>query len=206
MWTKANLIGAHPALDFLNTVGDTGKTRDVNHLVSPRDFVSWLEFCGLSSEILVDPVPTHEEITELVRFREIAYQALISTLEETNQQSRNFRRYEGYLKSALQRATFCVREKHFVWRANKEPGQHILDSIVLQFYDLLQSTDIARIRQCERCSWLFINSGRGRGRRWCNMATCGNRHKVEAHRERKTKLPQPKNLPDSNSETIGTPS
>ncbi|MEM7564550.1 MAG: CGNR zinc finger domain-containing protein [Pseudomonadota bacterium] len=26
--------------------------------------------------------------------------------------------------------------------------------------------------------------GRGRGRRWCKMATCGNRHKVAAHRER----------------------
>jgi len=38
---------------------------------------------------------------------------------------------------------------------------------------------------------VFINSGRGRGRRWCNMATCGNRHKVEAHRERKTKSPKP---------------
>jgi len=191
MWTKANLIGAHPALDFLNTVADTGKTRDVNLLLSPGDFLSWLEFCGLDSEILVDPIPTHEELADLVRFREIAYQALLSTLEESKQESRNLPRYECYLKSALQRATFCVREQYFTWRASNEPGHHILDSIVLQFYDLLQSTDVARIRQCERCSWLFINSGRGRGRRWCNMATCGNRHKVEAHRERKTKPPKP---------------
>jgi len=191
MWTKANLIGAHPALDFLNTVADTGKTRDVNLLLSPGDFLSWLEFCGLDSEILVDPIPTHEELADLVRFREIAYQALISTLEESSQQSRNFQKYESYLKSALQRATFCAREKHFAWRASNEPSHYVLDSIVLQFYDLLQSTDVTRIRQCERCSWLFINSGRGRGRRWCNMATCGNRHKVEAHRERKTKPPMP---------------
>jgi len=192
MWTKANLIGAHPALDFLNTVADTGKTRDVNLLLSPGDFLSWLEFCGLDSEILVDPIPTHEELADLVRFREIAYQALISTLEESSQQSRNFQKYESYLKSALQRARFCAREKHFAWRASNEPSHYVLDSIVLQFYDLLQSTDVARIRQCERCSWLFINSGRGRGRRWCNMATCGNRHKVEAHRERKTKPPMPR--------------
>ncbi|MBS9718931.1 CGNR zinc finger domain-containing protein [Pseudohalocynthiibacter aestuariivivens] len=184
MWSKANLVGGHLALDFLNTVGDTGKTRDTNHLASPRDFVSWIDFCGLRAAISMDPAPTQEVITDLVRFRETAYRAVVSIFDETAHQSRDSRRYENYLKRAVQRATFDTRAKPLAWRATKEPDHHILDSFVLLLDDLLRSADVVRIRQCERCSWLFLNSGRGHGRRWCNMATCGNRHKVEAHRER----------------------
>jgi predicted RNA-binding Zn ribbon-like protein len=36
----------------------------------------------------------------------------------------------------------------------------------------------------ERCRMLFLDRSRGRRRRWCSMAECGNRAKVAAHRER----------------------
>ncbi|EPZ91129.1 CGNR zinc finger [Burkholderia cenocepacia BC7] len=48
----------------------------------------------------------------------------------------------------------------------------------------MRSDDFARVRQCGRCTWFFVDRGRGVGRRWCDMRTCGNRAKVEAFRER----------------------
>lgn len=44
-----------------------------------------------------------------------------------------------------------------------------------------------RIRVCDapECSKAFFDSTRSRTRRWCSMATCGNRVKVSEHRERK---------------------
>ena len=46
--------------------------------------------------------------------------------------------------------------------------------------------DFARIRACEgrRCTLIFADHTRTRGRRWCSMATCGNRAKQAAHRHR----------------------
>jgi predicted RNA-binding Zn ribbon-like protein len=38
------------------------------------------------------------------------------------------------------------------------------------------------VRTCPSCGWLFLDA-RGR-RRWCSMATCGNRAKVRAHAAR----------------------
>jgi predicted RNA-binding Zn ribbon-like protein len=43
-----------------------------------------------------------------------------------------------------------------------------------------------RIRICasETCRWLFYDESRSGRRRWCDMATCGNRAKARRHRER----------------------
>jgi predicted RNA-binding Zn ribbon-like protein len=43
-----------------------------------------------------------------------------------------------------------------------------------------------RIRICasDTCRWLFYDESRSGRRRWCDMATCGNRAKARRHRER----------------------
>jgi predicted RNA-binding Zn ribbon-like protein len=43
-----------------------------------------------------------------------------------------------------------------------------------------------RIRICanETCRWIFYDESRGGRRRWCDMATCGNRAKARRHRAR----------------------
>ena len=46
--------------------------------------------------------------------------------------------------------------------------------------------DFANVRACEgpRCTLIFADHTRRRLRRWCSMATCGNRAKQAAHRHR----------------------
>lgn len=43
-----------------------------------------------------------------------------------------------------------------------------------------------RIRVCDndRCRWVFFDASRTGRRRWCDMATCGNRAKAARHRAR----------------------
>ncbi|MGH6819514.1 MAG: CGNR zinc finger domain-containing protein [Methylocella sp.] len=40
------------------------------------------------------------------------------------------------------------------------------------------------MRECGRCTGLFLHHGRGLGRRWCRMNTCGNRAKIERFRSK----------------------
>jgi predicted RNA-binding Zn ribbon-like protein len=51
--------------------------------------------------------------------------------------------------------------------------------------------DFAGVKACEghSCTLVFADHTRGRARRWCSMAVCGNRAKQAAHRER-LKQPQ----------------
>jgi predicted RNA-binding Zn ribbon-like protein len=46
--------------------------------------------------------------------------------------------------------------------------------------------DFSYVKACERpaCTLLFADHTRGRARRWCSMAICGNRAKQAAHRYR----------------------
>ena len=43
-----------------------------------------------------------------------------------------------------------------------------------------------RVRICanDTCRWIFYDESRSGRRRWCDMATCGNRAKARRHRER----------------------
>ena len=48
----------------------------------------------------------------------------------------------------------------------------------------LTAGDPERIRICDNdtCRWVFYDTSRTGRRRWCDMATCGNRAKAARHR------------------------
>lgn len=50
----------------------------------------------------------------------------------------------------------------------------------------LTKAEAERLRVCdnEECRWVFYDSSPAGRRRWCDMATCGNRAKVARHRAR----------------------
>jgi predicted RNA-binding Zn ribbon-like protein len=50
----------------------------------------------------------------------------------------------------------------------------------------LVCSDFSHVKACEgrACTLLFADHTRGRARRWCTMAACGNRAKQAAHRQR----------------------
>ncbi|MFF3153967.1 CGNR zinc finger domain-containing protein [Streptomyces sp. NPDC057910] len=53
--------------------------------------------------------------------------------------------------------------------------------------DLLTDPEArARLRQCEgdNCRLLYLDTSRGRRRRWCSSEVCGNRERVARHRRR----------------------
>jgi predicted RNA-binding Zn ribbon-like protein len=58
----------------------------------------------------------------------------------------------------------------------------LVDPLVLE----LTTGQPERIRICDndRCRWVFYDASRTGRRRWCDMATCGNRAKAARHRAR----------------------
>ncbi len=53
--------------------------------------------------------------------------------------------------------------------------------------ELFTSGDRGEIRACESatCRWLFLDRSRNHSRRWCDMATCGNRVKARRYQMRR---------------------
>jgi predicted RNA-binding Zn ribbon-like protein len=68
---------------------------------------------------------------------------------------------------------------------------HTSESLLLPIGEELArfvcSGDLEYAKACEgsTCTLLFVDRTRGRARRWCSMAICGNRAKQAAHRHRR---------------------
>jgi predicted RNA-binding Zn ribbon-like protein len=72
---------------------------------------------------------------------------------------------------------------HRHWRT----PESLLLPIGEELAGFLCSGDFEYVKACEgsTCTLLFVDRTRGRARRWCSMAICGNRAKQAAHRSRR---------------------
>ncbi|MCA8282761.1 CGNR zinc finger domain-containing protein [Burkholderia cepacia] len=191
-WGAADFVGGHPALDFLNTVADTGKTRDADKFVDWPAVHAWVERSGLLVPADLARLLRHarqddaDALVALRRFREEAYTAIahLTAGSGGTAGARAAGRLAVAIREAIGRSAFDAVDGRFAWRPDARVASRWVDAAALGFEHLLRRDDFARVRQCGRCTWFFVDRGRGVGRRWCDMRTCGNRAKVEAFRER----------------------
>jgi len=166
-------------LAFLNTVDDDGKTRKIDTFDDPRGLVDILRGHGLTD--LPSP-PTRNQMADLMSLRAAGY-AVLSAIAAGRSPGREEAIYlDMAIKSALRDAQFRFDPAGLTVRAGPLGGLH--DQLVLSLFDLMQRSDLTRLRECRRCTHLFLDHGRGQGRRWCSMARCGNRAKAESFRQR----------------------
>lgn len=173
-------VSGHPVLEFLNTVSDNGKTRSSNSFDTGEDLVRQLRNGGLAYQ---GEPPATGQLRGLLQLREAAY-AVFSALSADRQPPlEDTLTVEAAIKSALSDARLVpTRDASTLWRAGPLGGLH--DTLALSIAGLLQSPSLHRLKECRRCTHLFLDHGRGPGRRWCSMARCGNRSKVQGFRDR----------------------
>jgi predicted RNA-binding Zn ribbon-like protein len=172
--------GGSLALDLAGTVGQRfGEA--VEHLARPSDLGRWLNDAGL-----VDPQ------TEV---GEAAHEGGLQLREAIDRAARaasggqvpasDDRALINRLAALPRRVPGIDAQGRLSWSAS-DPVTAALGTIARDAAVLIGGSDASDIRSCQepRCRMLFLDRSRGRRRRWCSMAECGNRAKVAAHRER----------------------
>ncbi|MGE0212045.1 MAG: CGNR zinc finger domain-containing protein [Parvibaculaceae bacterium] len=194
LWREADFVGGHPALDFLNTISDTGKTRKENKLQNWSAVRRWAVASKLVTETDIrrftdaDVLENEATLAGLIHFREIAYAAMIALAGPATPDHQAISRLKDRIREAITRSTLGIENGRFRWQPDPASRCRWQDAIALAFEDLLRSEELERVRQCKRCTWFFVDRGRGRGRRWCDMRTCGNRAKAQSHRASQMRL------------------
>lgn len=183
-WTEEDFIGGHVVLDFVNTVDNPDKVRSSSRLVSWSDFSSWSVASGLFTARPPKPADEDGILAEVHDLRETVYGVLSAHAAGDAVPVMLYEGLDRRIKAAIARAELAFDGRGSYWVADPAAGSLIVDTIALAIEDLLRSGEMMRLKECGRCSWLFLDHGRGRGRRWCKMRTCGNRAKVEAFRSR----------------------
>lgn len=170
----------HPALSFVNTVSDDGKTRLHNSFADGADLIKGLVAAGLVQR--GSPPPGAGQMTALIGLREAAYAVLSAMAAGRRPGREETLTLETAIKSSLQDCGFTFRAGALDLTPGPLGGVH--DRVALGLFDLLRRDDLDRLRECRRCTHLFLDHGRGKGRRWCSMARCGNKAKAETFRAR----------------------
>ncbi|WP_405061824.1 CGNR zinc finger domain-containing protein [Kribbella sp. NBC_01505] len=183
-------VGAHPVLDFVNTRSDwtTRGPARTEWLTSYEAFLIWNSSVGLLSPAAVfrlieqaggRPTEAARRLTTTLDFRIDLYDVLTGRPDETDGP---FEAVARVIERASGRRQFVRTEGDAATWELPEDLARPLDQLALLAAELLTSPERAHVRTCPGCGWLFLDA-RGR-RRWCSMATCGNRAKVRAHAAR----------------------
>jgi predicted RNA-binding Zn ribbon-like protein len=173
-------------LDFLNTSA-SDDTRSRETFASDRHVVEWMQANRLVS---TTKLPDYEEGT-LVNAARVLREAIRKALIERKSGARvNVESLNAFLTQGHFRLNL-VRQSNGQMRVMHEyehstPEQY-LAQIANAAAELLVAGDFTLIRKCEcvTCSLWFYDRTKAHRRRWCSMATCGNRRKVAAYRARR---------------------
>ncbi len=181
-------------LDFANTVGQTKRGHAGEELDSYASLLLWCRNAGLIDADTEDRLRGEAVADMAVARRELGRgwmmrQVLVAVFEGMTSG-------DGPPALALTRLNQALAESPFSFALTSERAglavghvmrrDDLLAPVLLSAAMLLGSPDAKRLRRCEAadCGRFYLDTTRNRSRRWCDMATCGNRAKARRHRER----------------------
>jgi predicted RNA-binding Zn ribbon-like protein len=178
---------AQLCLDFANTSFWRGTAVPEETLRAPDDLLAWLAGAGQPG---TEDARAHWNATPGAA--EAAHRTALDLRETIYRVLAGPDPTPGDL-AALNRALAAAPERRhlertvvgFAWRAApwSPTPHHLLAPVLWSAADLLAGPRRARVHTCAnpRCRWLFLDDSKAGTRRWCSMASCGNRAKAHRH-------------------------
>lgn len=194
------LVGGHPAVDFVNTAGAWNADERGDYLGTFDDFLRWNEKVDLMGpnglrNLRATPAKNQAHaLAEVRRLRqslhailaaraagEVLDRAALEHLNDIIRETADWRRLAA--DEDTQYRDICC-----LWDFTGAPAIAALGPVAWKAAELLELGDLKRLKECpgENCGWLFLDTSKNRSRQWCSMRTCGNAAKVKRFRQRQT--------------------
>lgn len=179
------------ALDLLNT-GRASAGVDGDLIQSPEDLIAWLRASGLAADgttrPLREPHSARILLTETRRLRDDVARIVRSHSLAEPPPPHAVYGVNRVLAAGRVSASLIVDEDG-ARLTESDAGDSLLATlapVARAAAQLVIETDPDRLRRCasEACGRWFCDTSKGGRRKWCSMATCGNRAKAAAHRNR----------------------
>lgn len=192
--------GGDLSLDFANTWGDRGRP-DTDGLRAYAQLLAFARQAGLLAPGAAEELaaraeaegPAADAALRTARdLREALYGLFSARAHGRAVPPRDLACLNRMLKEALPHLGLACEGTAPAW-AWQEEGRHLtapLWPIARAAAELLTRAPATPVRECggAQCTWLFLDQSRGGSRRWCSMASCGNREKARRHYHRQRGL------------------
>jgi predicted RNA-binding Zn ribbon-like protein len=191
-WSAQDFVAGELCLEFTNTVGDHSKARDIERLTDRDALLEWAVAAGALNATEVqasrkiegrDPAAAKRSRQSLLHFRNVLFRVFSALAAGHGPVREDLEAVEIAVLSALRASHLVQQNQTFAWaiRERESPLKTLLARIALSALRLLQGADLSLLRECQRCSWLFIDRSKSHARRWCRADACGNRARVARH-------------------------
>ena len=173
-------LGNNPAVDFVNTeIIHRGELIDL--LQTSVDLTRWAEEAGL----LLNSRINADDFAATKALRQALKNVFLARMDRTPPKRSSVALINRHLADYASHEVLQVNNNDYVLIPDKDATgiSAMLASLAHTGAMLLASPQAARLKHCGNtdCVLIFVDTSRGRKRRWCSMETCGNRAKVAKH-------------------------
>ena len=195
-WTYRQFVGGSPALDLVNTViYPTDPEKRFDRLLVQDDAGDLRRWAAAG--VKLGKLPEETAGSRMTISERTAIAGLRAAIEDVFRPAAEAKRVPGEALPALLDqvahaggGTALAAAEGGLAPAPGElrgsPGRRLHTHIAFAAMALAFSPELARIKSCPNCDWLFIDRSRNQRRRWCDMEVCGNRAKSRRHYARAT--------------------
>jgi len=182
------LVGGHPAVDFVNTLGGRNQAPDDEYLHAYGDLLVWSERTRLIGPEPAGtlartagrrPQPAASALDAALRLRGHVDAILRATIAGRSPETADL---DAVRRAEVDALAHAALTPQFAWTWTGTAIERPLWPLAHAVVDLLHSKPLDRLGGCERCRWLFLDTSANRSRRWCSMDSCGAIEKMRRHR------------------------
>ncbi|MDN5725399.1 MAG: ABATE domain-containing protein [Propionibacteriales bacterium] len=174
-WVEDHFVAGHLALDFANTVYRRWPEPGPELLVETADLAGWLALIGLVPDS--EPGVDEAALEDARALRALLWRVFDAHIDDRSIPASALAGLLGTARRPTDDLTL-----HADGSTTAQTVQGSLAIVALRAIALLLDPPPQGVRACDRCGWFFIDSSRGRRRRWCSMKTCGNQAKAARFR------------------------
>lgn len=183
-----SLDGGWLCLDFTNTVAARVPETGRDYLLTWADFVLWVHRTQLlpDAEFQVWQQLPPGEIAEVKALREAIYDLFAHLAQKGIVHPAHLDTLNSFLHEVYAHTRLYIADPGICRGVSDEfHTDKPLWIIALSAESLLLNERLSRVKACDNCGWLFLDTSKNGTRRWCNMSTCGSQTKAKAWYHRK---------------------
>lgn len=191
------IVGEALCLDFVNTI-NSRLYPEHDYLTRYSDLVGWANKVGLLSPAQTsqlqkrakqNPTEAENALQAARTLRELLYRIFSNAAKGSEPARKDMETFTASYADAISHGQLLKQEDHYTttWKLD-ESLEAVLWPIIHSASELLLSEELAQVKECPGCGWLFLDTSRNQSRRWCSMNTCGARDKMRRYlKKRRTK-------------------
>ncbi|WP_142687025.1 CGNR zinc finger domain-containing protein [Chitinophaga polysaccharea] len=191
--SSLRLDGGILCLDFVNTIDNRKKGIPHDYVKGFKELLEWYGHTrALSPKIihtlerLAKDYPQKAGVVfeKSIALRELLHRLFTASLDKKKPAAADSMLFNTYVGEAYANIEISWQAGAGALQFNAPALEQVYWWPIKSAVELFTSSQLAEVKECPACGWLFLDKSRNGSRKWCSMSTCGDVNKVTRNYQR----------------------